>query len=57
MYYCETLNQVEHFSSHDAFVALMFCQFQLMREQPERFAHVRMYARGEPRQVKTGDWE
>jgi hypothetical protein len=57
MYYCETLNQVEHYSSHDAFVALMFCQFQLMREQPERFAHIRMYARGEPRLVKTGDWE
>ena len=57
MYYCETLNQVEHYSSHDAFVALMFCQFQLMREQPERFAHIRMYSRGEPRLVKTGDWE
>ncbi len=57
MYYCETLNKVEHYSSHDAFVALMFCQFQLMREQPERFAHIRVYARGEPRLVKTGDWE
>jgi hypothetical protein len=29
----------------------------LMREQPERFAHIRVYGRGEPRQVKTGDWE
>ena len=57
MYYCETLNSVEHASPHDALVALMFCQFQLMREQPERFAHIRVYGRGEPRQVKTGDWE
>ncbi len=57
IYYCETLNSVPHASSHDAFVALMHCQFQLMREQPERFAHIRVYARGEPRLVKTGDWE
>ena len=56
-HYVELLNSADHFFPHDELVALMFCQFQLMREQPERFAHIRNYAKGETRLVKTGDWE
>ncbi len=56
-HYVELINSADHFFPHDELVALMFCQFQLMREQPERFAHIRNYAKGETRQVKTGDWE
>ena len=56
-HYAELINSADHFFPHDELVALMFCKFQLMREQPERFAHIRNYAKGETRQVKTGDWE
>jgi ParB family protein of integrating conjugative element (PFGI_1 class) len=56
-YFFSALNNVEQQDPHDDVVALMDAHFALMRAEPERFAHVRQNAKGEPREVRNGDWE
>lgn len=52
----ELLNKPHELEIHDEMAELLVCIMRLMRLAPERFAHIRFMATGNPRRVQ-GAWE